>query len=439
MRARETHGGAGHLGADAEALHHTPAVLYICTDEDRSRMLEVSQSSRAVIGYPPDEFDRELLARIVHPEDHLAVERSWRDARSRRRPFRSVHRLLHRDGRTIWVYDQAVPVTDATASGTIWHGIITDISELRDREEAFRDSEQRYRTLVEHLPAIVYRAAPDDDRTVLFVSPQIENSLGYSLGEWLDQADIWSELLHPDDREAVLAEMDRCNETGTRFEAEYRLIANDGLAIWFRDVATLVRGEDGTPLYWQGLQIDITEHHRLEERLLEATFFLEERVKERTAELEEANAFLALEVEDRRNAEAELAVAEERYRSIVHGVPAWLYSWTVVSGVATGGFTSPQAATHFGYDLQEAEAAGEGYWQRFVHPDDVSRVFASVARSATEGVPFEETYRWVRPDGRTYWVIDRNVAWTWDGETRSGEFRGAIMDITDLMEDRLRR
>ncbi|MFM7719193.1 MAG: PAS domain-containing protein [Actinomycetota bacterium] len=439
MRGLEAHGGAGPLGAGAEHLRHAPAVLYICTDEDRCRPLEVSEGCRTVLGYRPEDFDLDLCNRIVHPEDRLAVERRWRDARARRQAYRSIHRLLRADGRTVWVYDQAVPVTDATASGTLWHGVFTDITELREREEAFRESEQRYRSLVEHVPAIVYRAAPDDDRTVLYVSPQIEASLGYSLGEWLDQADIWTELLHPDDREAVLAEMDRCNETGGRFEAEYRLIASDGRAIWFRDVATLVHGEDGAPLYWQGLQLDVTEHHRLEERLLEATFFLEERVKERTAELEEANAFLALEVEDRRAAEAELAVAEERYRSIVHGVPAWLYTWTVVHGVAHGGFASPHASTHFGFDLEEAEAAGESYWHRFVHPDDVSRVFASVARCATEGIPFEEVYRWVRPDGRTFWVIDRTVPWTWDGATRSGEFRGAMMDITDLMEDRLRR
>ena len=83
--------------------------------------------------------------------------------------------------------------------------------------------------------------APDDDRRTIYVSPQVERALGYRQQEWLAQPDIWTELLHPDDREPTLAAHDLHNETGEPWSREYRLLASDGRPVWFRDVATLVR------------------------------------------------------------------------------------------------------------------------------------------------------------------------------------------------------
>jgi PAS domain S-box-containing protein len=108
-------------------------------------------------------------------------------------------------------------------------------------------AEQKYRALVENLPAVVYLVAPDDDRRTLYVSPQVERALGYSRAEWLEQPDMWMELLHPDDREPTLDAHDRHNATGESWSREYRLIASNGRAVWFRDVATLVRTTRDAP------------------------------------------------------------------------------------------------------------------------------------------------------------------------------------------------
>jgi len=99
--------------------------------------------------------------------------------------------------------------------------------------------EANYRALVENLPAVIYQVAPDDDRRTKYVSPHVETALGYSREEWLDQPDIWMELLHPEDREPTLAAHDLHNETGRPWSREYRLIASDGQVVWFRDVANL--------------------------------------------------------------------------------------------------------------------------------------------------------------------------------------------------------
>ena len=108
-------------------------------------------------------------------------------------------------------------------------------------------------------------------------------------------------------------------------------------------------------------------------------------------------------------------------------------------GIALGGFTSPQAAADFGFDDEQGNRLGEAYWRQFVHPDDVERVFGGTRRSTETGASFEDLYRWILPDGRTIWMLDRARATRWDPERREGEFHGVMVDVTDLVEGRVSR
>ena len=95
----------------------------------------------------------------------------------------------------IWVRDESILVRDERGEPLFWQGLMHDITESKRAEEALRVSEARYRLLVENIPAVVYMVAPDDDRRTLYVNPQVERTLGYTRQEWLQQPDIWMELL----------------------------------------------------------------------------------------------------------------------------------------------------------------------------------------------------------------------------------------------------
>jgi two-component system, OmpR family, sensor histidine kinase KdpD len=84
------------------------------------------------------------------------------------------------------------------------------------------------------------------------------------------QPGFWKTLVHPEDRDWVLAENERCERTGQPWHVEYRVLARDGRVVWLRDHAVLVRGEPGEPDYWQGYYIDITEQKQAEEALRQA-------------------------------------------------------------------------------------------------------------------------------------------------------------------------
>jgi PAS domain S-box-containing protein len=140
-------------------------------------------------------------------------------------------------------------------------------------EEALGRSEERYRTLVEQIPAITYVQEPvesSNPKAVTYMSPQYETVLGHPAQSEVIDEEHWYKTLHPEDRERVLAEDARTDETGEPFDVEYRIIAGNGRVVWVRDQATLVRDEEGRPLYWLGVQYDITEQKRAEETLRES-------------------------------------------------------------------------------------------------------------------------------------------------------------------------
>ncbi|HJU57112.1 MAG TPA: PAS domain-containing protein [Actinomycetota bacterium] len=295
--------------------------------------------------------------------------------------------------------------------------------------------EARYRALVENLPAVIYQVAPDDDRRTMYVSSHVETALGYSRAEWLEQPDIWMELLHPDDREQTLAAHDLHNETGRPWSREYRLIASDGRVVWFRDVANLVRDEDGRPLHWLGVQLDITELKQVENELRHARDGLERRVADRTAELEEANELMALEIGERRRAENELRAAQQRYRALAEQIPAVTYVWEVnrPESAEPRDYTSPRIEQLVGFTVEEWHSTRD-FWMSRLHPDDRRAVLAATIRSEIKGEPFSLEYRYLHKDGHIVWVADSAILFTTDERNRPHLFQGVMTDVTARKE-----
>jgi PAS domain S-box-containing protein len=177
------------------------------------------------------------------------------------------YRYLAKDGRVVWVLEQAILLErDELGRPTVFHGLILDITARKEAEARVAETERRLRTLVEQLPAIVYvelasevpNAAP-----FVYLSPQVEAILGYAAEELVADPLHLGRLVHPDDRARVLAANDESNRTGRPFDQEYRAIAKDGRVVWLHSRAALVRDDAGTPLYWQGVALDVTSHHEL--------------------------------------------------------------------------------------------------------------------------------------------------------------------------------
>ena len=143
----------------------------------------------------------ELWQQAIHPDDLERVRDELERCIAGTRTLDIEYRWRHVEGRDVWVHDTCTPVIGEGGTVEYWLGVMVDISEQRSTQQRLLESEQRYRALVEQVPAIMYEMGPDDERRTLFVSPHVEEILGYPREEWLEQPDIWVELLHPDDRE----------------------------------------------------------------------------------------------------------------------------------------------------------------------------------------------------------------------------------------------
>ncbi|MDY6803179.1 MAG: response regulator [Cyanobacteriota bacterium] len=135
----------------------------------------------------------------------------------------------------------------------------------RKRAEAvLQESEAKYRTLVEQIPAVTYIAALDDLCTKLYVSPRIKQMLGFTPQEWQGQRDLWIKQIYPEDCQGVLSKFYLSQSSGKPFCAEYRIFSKHGLVVWVRDEATLVRDSVGKPISFQGVMFNITAHKEAE-------------------------------------------------------------------------------------------------------------------------------------------------------------------------------
>ena len=153
---------------------------------------------------------------------------------------------------------------------------------------ALRESEDRFRHLADHVPAMIWLA--DADGACTYLSRGWHVFTGQSEAEAL--AHGWSDAIHPDDRDAALATFDDAVATQSPCRLTYRLRRHDGTYRWALGEARPRIDDAGTFLGHAGVVVDITEQRALEAALRDLNADLEARVAERTAQLEAANGLL---------------------------------------------------------------------------------------------------------------------------------------------------
>ena len=183
---------------------------------------------------------------------------------------------------------------------------------------------------------------------------------------------------------------------------------------------------------------NISERKRAAQELQKAHGELEEKVLERTLELQTANESLQREIAERKRAEAALQKTEAKFRTLVEQLPAITYM-ADAGGEGCWNYVSPQIMTVLGFSPQEW-MADPGLSYRQIHTEDRVKVLGEEERCRESGAPFECEYRFISKKGREIWCRDQAVLLR-DEETGRPFFQGVILDITERkhLEDQLRQ
>ncbi|MDF1504373.1 PAS domain S-box protein [Roseisolibacter sp. H3M3-2] len=232
------------------------------------RIEYMNRGGRRLLGLAADADLTARSAREFHPPGTLALlEREGFPAAAADGRWQGEGELLDAAGARIPV---AIALTAHPGLGPDAPPTFSAI--MRDRRAALaagaalRASEEAHRTLLASLPLIVYRVDPRPPYAPTYVSPGV-STLGWTHEEWTAAPDTWLRVLHPDDRERVLAETSAAMAAGRPLEYAYRVIARDGGVRWMLDRGEFVYDAGGAPVAWQGVMWDVTAQHLAEEAL----------------------------------------------------------------------------------------------------------------------------------------------------------------------------
>jgi PAS domain S-box-containing protein len=184
------------------------------------------------------------------------------------------------------------PLRDGTGAivGTL--GVAIDVTDRMWERGALFDTESKYQALVEAIPAVTYIDPLDEWGDTLYVSPQLVDLLGCPPEAWLTDPSFWRKHLHPDDAEAAWRAWERARDRGESYEQEYRMVHEDGHAVWVSDRAVVLRDPAGRPWLVQGVLFDVTERKLAERDLSRAL----EREREITDHLRRVDELRTLQL-----------------------------------------------------------------------------------------------------------------------------------------------
>jgi len=246
------------------------------------------------------------------------------------------------------------------------HQLREDVAARQKAEAQLGQAEVRFQTLVEHGTAIVYIDQVEEPGDTIYISPQVTGVFGWGPEELLQDQDLWMDSIHRDDRERILT-MER-QETDGVFNAEYRIVNRAGETVWLHEQGALVKDADGSPLYWLGIALDVTEQ--------------------------------VVAAENAREAELRFRTLVES-SSAVTLITAPREPWETL-------YVSPQAEDLYGYSSEEILQNPSPWEELLLHPDDLDRI-TNLGRATDEtGKRFVAEYRILDAHGETKWVHEES-------------------------------
>ena len=282
----------------------------------------------------------------VHPDDVASLLETWQRILVEVQPGEAEARLRRFDGVYRWFLFRANPLLDASGNVECWYGTNIDIEDRKQAEQVQADAEQQLKTVIDTIPAHVWRTGPDGENDFI-------NQARVAFGG----GDLsWHTFVHPDDAVVHRQFWDHARRTGQPFEQEMRLLRKDGVYRWFLVRVAPQRNDGGSVTRWFGTNTDIDDLKQAQERV-------------------------------RRSA--------QDLRDAVDTIPTHVWS------------TLPDGSDIY-LNRRRLDYGGPGAgWETIVHPDDRDQHNRTWVASRRTGEPWEVECRLLRADGTYRWFLVR--------------------------------
>lgn len=349
------------------------------------RLLRVNDYFCAMLGRTRDDLIGIHLRDIVHPEDLPRSEALLAGLIAGDR-YEVVKRYLRPDGTVIWARTAASLVHYGGTTPARAVAVCIDVTEDRRREESLRESEERFRLLANSVPGFVWAATPDGE--AIYVNDRWSEYTGLPRNAALGRG--WAAIIHPDEFEEAGRLWTEAQEKGTGYEAEFRLVRHDGVYRWFALRAVPLRDPtSGNRMTWIGTAMDI---------------------------------------EDRKIAEASLAESEERFRTLASSLPGFVWS-----ADRDGSITYVNKAWSEFTGLPVENAYGRR-WVEAIHPEDVMPTLKIWENVRVLGMQYDTEFRYRRFDGAYKWHLVRARPYR---NPATGEVTAWFGNSTDIHEHKI--
>lgn len=240
-------------------------------DQDRP-VTKVSKNVYEILGYPTAAFlDGSIsFTALIHPEDRLRVQMELAEQRvSGKSSFtHQPYRLLHRNGKMIWILDNTTFLRDEKGKITHLGGYLVDISISMELREEIVQTQEKFQTVADFTHDWEYWVGPNEE--LIYVSPSCERISGYSQDEFFNAQDLLFQIIHPDDKARFEEHIQMIASQEYSASVEFRILTKSGREVWIGHNCQQVFSKTGEYRGRRGSNRDITIQKEAEGKLLQA-------------------------------------------------------------------------------------------------------------------------------------------------------------------------
>ncbi|MEM9503352.1 MAG: PAS domain S-box protein, partial [Cyanobacteria bacterium P01_E01_bin.43] len=362
-------------------VDHAPDAILLA--DAQGHLLEGNTQAENLLGYTPEELRQLHFTQLHPPEERETLQSRFGEP--------TVETLIAcKDGST-----KPVEISSSrfTVNGkTFVQGIFRDITERKQAELALQAKTTEHELVFQGSAAGLWTW--DIQTGEAHISSRYQQILGFAADETIITSfENFAEFLHPDECSVVEACIRQHLAHEGTYDMDYRLRHKAGHYVWVHASGQAIWDDDGTPLFMAGSIQDIS---------------------------------------DRKRAEADLKISQERYELVIKGAGGNIWDWDILTDT---NYMSPRFKQLLGYGEDEIDDCLEA-WKALVHPDDINRIWELHHKHLQHRVPFAAEYRMRRKSGEYIWVRDTGQA-IWDDAGNPTRMAGSTIDISDRKQAEL--